>query len=79
MYLKLEDTLWAGLIDQQVKTPMGITAENLAEKYNISRQECDDFALTSQTRWKTGNYYNSNLIQISYLDRLILIILYKLS
>lgn len=29
---------------------MGITAENLAEKYNISRQEQDEFALLSQER-----------------------------
>lgn len=30
--------------------PMGITAENLVEKYNISREEQDQFALTSQQR-----------------------------
>ncbi|WP_206812017.1 thiolase family protein [Paradesulfitobacterium ferrireducens] len=29
---------------------MGLTAENLAEKYNISRQEQDEFALMSQER-----------------------------
>ncbi len=30
--------------------PMGITAENLAEKYGISRQEQDEFALESQKK-----------------------------
>jgi acetyl-CoA C-acetyltransferase len=30
--------------------PMGITAENLVEKYNISRQEQDEFAYQSQRR-----------------------------
>lgn len=30
--------------------PMGITAENLAEKYHISREEQDEFALRSQQR-----------------------------
>lgn len=30
--------------------PMGITAENLVEKYNISRAEQDEFALRSQQR-----------------------------
>src|SRR5690606_3314713 len=30
--------------------PMGITAENLAEKYGISREEQDRFALESQRR-----------------------------
>jgi len=32
------------------KTHMGITAENLAEKYNLSRQEQDEFAAASQTK-----------------------------
>ena len=33
---------------------MGITAENLAAKYNITREECDAFALKSQTNWAKG-------------------------
>ena len=36
--LKLRDSLWDGLTDKHAGIPMGITAENLAEKYNISRQ-----------------------------------------
>jgi len=31
-------------------TPMGITAENLAKKYSISRREADEFALGSQKK-----------------------------
>ncbi len=31
-------------------TPMGITAENLAKKYSISRQDADQFALSSQKK-----------------------------
>ncbi|XP_067939194.1 3-ketoacyl-CoA thiolase, mitochondrial-like [Watersipora subatra] len=53
--LKLEDSLWATLTDHGIKTPMGMTAENLAEKYNISREECDKYALASQERWKLAN------------------------
>jgi len=34
---------------------MGVTGENLAEKYNITRQDCDEFALLSQKRWGEGN------------------------
>src|SRR5699024_2237740 len=30
--------------------PMGITAENLAEKYKVSREEQEEFALRSQER-----------------------------
>jgi len=50
--MKLEDMLWAGLTDAYAGTPMGITAENLAQRYNITREECDQFAVRSQTLWK---------------------------
>uniref|UniRef100_A0A671SC18 Thiolase N-terminal domain-containing protein n=1 Tax=Sinocyclocheilus anshuiensis TaxID=1608454 RepID=A0A671SC18_9TELE len=46
--LKLEDTLWAGLTDLNIKLPMGITAENLAEKYQISREDCDQYTYQTQ-------------------------------
>ncbi|GAA5887453.1 hypothetical protein JCM6882_002535 [Rhodosporidiobolus microsporus] len=32
--------------------PMGITAENLANKHGITRQQCDEYAVQSQKRWK---------------------------
>jgi len=44
------DSLMEGLADPLGHFLMGITAENLAEKYNISRQEQDELAMTSQTR-----------------------------
>ncbi len=49
--LELVDSLWATLTDQHVKTPMGVTAENLAESHKISRQACDSYALLSQQRF----------------------------
>ncbi|GAB1601408.1 3-ketoacyl-CoA thiolase, mitochondrial-like isoform X2 [Argonauta hians] len=52
--LKMEDSLMAGLTDLHVKLPMAITAENLAVKYGISREDVDAFALRSQTRWKAA-------------------------
>jgi acetyl-CoA acyltransferase 2 len=45
------DSLWDGLTDAHAGCPMGITAENLGTKYGISRQECDEFAIRSQTTW----------------------------
>jgi acetyl-CoA acyltransferase 2 len=45
-----EDSLWTALIDSYGNTPMAITAENLAKKYGVSRQESDEFALVSQER-----------------------------
>ncbi|MGF1510575.1 MAG: acetyl-CoA C-acetyltransferase [Myxococcota bacterium] len=45
------DTLWAALTDSHCQTPMGITAENLAEDYGVSREEADIYSLRSQTAW----------------------------
>ena len=39
-----------GLFDGQVPGHMGITAENVAEKYGITREECDELALASHQR-----------------------------
>ncbi|XP_071121080.1 3-ketoacyl-CoA thiolase, mitochondrial-like [Mytilus edulis] len=50
--LKLEDLMWAALTDSHTGLPMAITAENLAEQYNISREDCDKYALQTQQRWK---------------------------
>lgn len=46
----LEDGIQHLLGDPFSKVPMGITAENLAEKFGISRQEQDEVALRSQER-----------------------------
>ncbi|KAF3695582.1 3-ketoacyl-CoA thiolase, mitochondrial [Channa argus] len=65
--LKLEDTLWAGLTDLHVKIPMGITAENLAEKYQINRENCDNYAYQTQQRWKAAQeagYYTAEIAPI---------------
>ncbi|MDI3283572.1 acetyl-CoA C-acetyltransferase [Polyangium sp. 15x6] len=51
----LEDSLWSALTDSYVNSPMAITAENLAAKYNISRAECDEYALRSQKLWAAAN------------------------
>ena len=39
-----------GLIDELVPGHMGLTAENVAERYGITREECDELALMSHTR-----------------------------
>ncbi|CFY10282.1 Thiolase [Syntrophomonas zehnderi OL-4] len=47
----IEDSmLHDGLIDGLVPGHMGLTAENVAEKYGISREECDQLALMSHQR-----------------------------
>lgn len=54
--LQMEDSLAAALTDRYpTPTPMGITAENLGEKYNLTREDCDKWALVSQQRWAKAN------------------------
>src|SRR3990172_3272679 len=45
---QLEDTLWSSLTDPYCGFSMALTAENLAEKFKITRQEQDEFAYRSQ-------------------------------
>ncbi len=51
----LEDALWSGLTDHHVNMGMADTAEKLAEQHQISREECDAYALRSQRLWKAAN------------------------
>jgi acetyl-CoA acyltransferase 2 len=52
---QVEDSLWSALTDSYTGTPMAVTAENLATKYNLTRAECDAYALSSQQRWAAAN------------------------
>ena len=52
--------------------PMGITAENLAEKYNISREEQDEYALRSQQRMAHAmreGYFKEQIVPIQVPQR----------
>ncbi|MDY7034698.1 MAG: thiolase family protein [Thermodesulfobacteriota bacterium] len=49
---EISDGLWDGLTDHYTGLIMGMTAENVAEKYHISREDQDEFAYTSQMRAK---------------------------
>lgn len=55
---KLEDALWEGLTDPYAGCSMAITAENCAEKFSITRQQADEYALRSQQlahqAWTSG-------------------------
>jgi acetyl-CoA acetyltransferase family protein len=45
---KMDDLLWEALMDTYCDTSMAVTAENLAEKYKVSREDADEYALRSQ-------------------------------
>ena len=66
---KLVDTMINdGLIDAFNNYHMGVTAENVAKKFNISRQEQDEFALDSQKKTQRAiinNKFDEELIKIN--------------
>jgi acetyl-CoA C-acetyltransferase len=49
-HLEAYDLVWRGMQEPFIGVGMGLTAENLAEKYSISRQEQDEFAVLSHKR-----------------------------
>ena len=67
---KLLDTMvYDGLIDAFNNYHMGVTAENVAKKFNITRQEQDEFALKSQIKTElaiTNNKFNEELVKINH-------------
>jgi len=66
---KLFDTMINdGLIDAFNGYHMGVTAENVAKKFDISRQDQDEFALNSQKKTKVAtlkNKFDEELIKIN--------------
>jgi acetyl-CoA C-acetyltransferase len=69
---KLVDTMINdGLLDSFNDYHMGVTAENVAEKYKISRDQQDNFALNSQKKTEKAyseNKFKDELIKIQIED-----------
>lgn len=69
----LTDTMMSdGLTDTFNQYHMGITAENVAKKYSVSREEQDLFALSSQQKCEAAQnagYFNEEIIPVSITTR----------
>src|SRR5437660_313466 len=68
----LEDSLWEALVDSYIGCGMAITAENLAEKYGITREEVDAYALRSQTaarRAQQNGWLAEEIVPVTIKDR----------
>ncbi len=46
----ITDALWEGLFDPNIKQMMGRTAENVVQKWNITREEQDEYAVRSHQK-----------------------------
>ncbi len=51
---RLEDSLWATLTDSYCDLSMALTAENLAARYGIRRDQADEFAYESQMKTRAA-------------------------
>jgi acetyl-CoA acetyltransferase family protein len=69
---KLEDSLMVALLDTYCNTTMAGTAENLARKYEISREEQDAYALRSQqeaARAKAAGLFAEEIVPVEVKTR----------
>jgi acetyl-CoA acyltransferase 2 len=69
---KLEDSLMVALLDTYCNTPMAGTAENLARKFEISREEQDKYALRSQQqtkRAKDAGFFAEEIVPVEVKAR----------
>ena len=69
---QMEDSLWEALIDSYIGCGMAITAENLAEKYTLSREEVDAYALRSQQaarKAQHAGYFAEEIVPVTVKDR----------
>jgi acetyl-CoA acetyltransferase family protein len=69
---KLEDSLMVALLDTYCSTPMAGTAENLARKFEISREEQDRYALRSQQeakRAQDAGYFAEEIVPVEVTSR----------
>jgi acetyl-CoA acyltransferase 2 len=69
---KLEDSLMVALLDTYCNTPMAGTAENLARKFEVSREEQDEYALRSQLEAKRASdagYFAAEIVPVEVQSR----------
>ena len=69
---KLEDSLMVALLDTYCNTPMAGTAENLARKFEIPREEQDQYALRSQQeakRAQDAGYLAEEIVPVEITPR----------
>ncbi|CAG0887512.1 unnamed protein product [Cyprideis torosa] len=69
---QVDCALWGALTDNHIKLPMGITAENLAKKYSLTREQTDQFAYGSQMKWKKAQesgYFDAEITPVEVKER----------
>lgn len=68
----MEDWVWDGLYDTYGDCTMAVTAENLAEKYKLSREEIDEYAFLSHQKTLAAiekGYFKEEIIPVTVKDK----------
>ncbi len=69
---QFEDLLWQALLDSNCGLTMAQTAEELADRYEVTREEADEVAARSQTRaaraWEEG-HFDTEIVPVTVKTR----------
>ena len=71
-HAEFTDSLKECLYDPKAGCEMAITAENLGQKYGISRADADEYGLRSQQAWLNAHeqgYYDAELCSVTKQSR----------
>jgi acetyl-CoA C-acetyltransferase/acetyl-CoA acyltransferase 2 len=69
---EMEDLMTSALTDAYANAPMAMTAENLAIKYSITREQSDTYSIQSQQRYKAAlekNYFSEEICPVKVESR----------
>ncbi len=69
----LTDALWEGLFDPKSKMIMGRTAENVAQKWGITREEQDEYAVRSHQKAcdaRKNQKFDAQILPLKIQDRM---------
>lgn len=69
---ELEDYMTSALTDAYAGIPMAITAENLGEKYGITREQCDQYSIKSQAKYKKAfdqGYFKDEICPVKVVTK----------
>lgn len=69
---EMEDAMTSALTDSYVKMPMAMTAEKLGEQYGITRDECDEYSILTQARYKNAwekKYFAQEIADLKVINK----------
>lgn len=71
----ITDALWDGLFDPNIKQMMGRTAENVAQKWGITREEQDEYSVRSHQKAldaQQNQKFDAQILPIKIQDRMVI-------